>query len=360
MWLRQLLEVLDSSPDITSWQKTANLLTIKFAKTGVTECWALDDADYNRVNRVYRVPDNPLKPEKPKIFRQFETNPYYQDEYAILKEHFIIQQRSIQQSGFVNLRIAIHNLAHALYQQGWKDLAYTEEILFKDYKALLESDTSIHRSSRIRFEIFKTKSVGFRLLYHFTPIDRGAARNWRSMSKLVTAIDRMAMGGVRDITREKIVKALNPISFISPNYYRAIFKEWFDTQGMNIIDFYPSSGSRSLAVGLCGGHYFHNQPIFQEPFSNLAEWCNLPRVNLDDGRRYDLAFVSRQKPLDREQAEDRIRKYKDRAALLAVMVKKSDRAYFVEHHKPKRVLRIAKGICGTANDDNYLLLIGQT
>lgn len=357
---RNLIEFLKTSPEIKKVEKLDNYLAVQFVKTGIIEYWRIADGPY-RKRFSFDVPYDALSPVKPKLVKQFETNPYYEDEYELLKDHFCIKQSSLKKSGFVNLRFMIHNLTYALHKQGWRDLYYTDDILDHDYDQLIKSGPTKHQSSKIRFEIYRNYEPGRRLLYHFTPIARGAAPAWHSMSRIYTALNYMVAGRKRAITRENLVTALNRITIVPPNYYRAILEECFgNLTNLRILDLYPTSGSRGLAVMLSGGNYFQVKKMFEGPLRQLAARYKLVEPQLDDGSHYDVVFLSRDRPLLCELVEERIGKYGCVANTLLVMASKDDREYLVHKYRPRRVLRISRGVANTADEDNYLLAIDQT
>ena len=358
MLARNLEEALKSSPEIRKVEKRLNYLAVEFKKTGITEYWKIADGPDRKV-RAFDIPPNPLNPNKPKLVKQFEANPFYQDEYAILKDHFCIQQSSLKEAGFVNTRFMAHNLTHALYTQGWRDLCYTTDILDRDFEQLVNAPDK-HKASKIRFEVHRDHYLGRRLLYHYTPIARGAMPAWDSMSRINSAINKIIAGGTRNLSRENIVSALNKISITPISYHRSYLSECFeDMSGLKVLDLYPTSGSRGLAVMLCGGSYFQVKKMFEGPLKEIASRYKLPEPMIDNGTHHDIVFLSRDRPVKRELVEERISKYGYMADQAVIMIEKQDRDHFVKRFKTSRVLRVSCGITETANEDNYLLIIDQ-
>lgn len=356
---QNILRVLESSDEIESVKLFSHFIIVKFKRTGVSEYWTFKDEMLSQYKSV-KIPENPLNFVKPQIFRQFAVNPYYKEEFDILRNHFIIPQSSITKAGFIQVRYMLHQVTASLYEQGWVDLAYTDDLLKDDYEKF-EADLGKHQSSLIRFRVFPyyKRVSGLKLLYHFTPIARGAYMGWKSMNRIHTAMDNMIKGGYRDITRESLVFALNRFRITPPNFWKSVLMSWCDVGNADIIDFYPLSGSKALATSYLNGNYHHNRPILNNHLNNMVDYLGLPKIQTDCKKYYDYAFLSRHKPLDKEIAEKRIAKHQHRAKYCLIMVRQEDKKYFTEKYKIHRVLRINRGVAHSVNLDDYLLIIGQ-
>lgn len=357
-----MIEILSSSPDIELIKARARHIKVKFKRTGIVEHWATNQRMYTTSKfRTIPLPQDPLAnlDKKPVLLRQFEINPYYEEEHEILKNHFIIPKEKAAESNFINLRAMFHRLIAILYKQDWVDLTYTDEILKNDFDILMKSDFRMHQTAPNRFLMHNTNIAnnnhGNRLLYHFTPLARGAAQSWRNRPKMFAAINRLLYGH-RELTRENLVGSLNTIKSASTNYHRIIFTRCL--QNIKVIDFYPICSSRMLAASLSNVNYYQPYKELDNCFSRLADFCNIRHIGLDNNDNdYDVALISQDRPLEAEKIESRIERYKDRAKTFMFMVSRSDKAHFEKNYKMIRSLRVINNVDSRSLSDKFLITV---
>lgn len=353
--LDELVNELSHRNDVLAIKRNYYFIQVTF-KTGITEYWALNEkALKKRQWHVFRLPDGPYFKNEINTYSQFETNPL-DPQHELLKDHFIIKRKDIKNAGWCDVRCKVHNLTSQLFNQGWLDIKYPNDVLAKDYVDLRESSYEKHKSSLIRYSAFDGHAIGRRLILYFMPTL--AKENWEiypiyhSLNKLV--------GGLYDITRERLVYDLSlkhhTVRF--PGFYRSIFNRWYSVAGRDILDLYPDWGFKALSVLVDGGnyHYVGNQMV---PLARLAKFVDGNVAPYKEGNHYDLAMVSDIHPISLNEIDKRINKYSSIADNLMVTVAREDWQTAIDLYKPWRVLRIKNVQGKTANEDNYVFIIGQ-
>jgi hypothetical protein len=353
--LKKLVQDLNSRDIVSQVTQTFDFLKVKF-QTGITEYWALNDkALKKRSQRVFRLPEENYFVKPIKTFRQFETN-ILDDNYELLKDHFIIKRKDIKSAGWCDVRCKLHELISDLILEGWVDIKYPDYILKHDLEHLRNEDLSQHQTSLIRYSAFSGQSFGRRLILHYIPTL--AEENWQPWA-LYRALNHL-FGGLYDVTREYLVYQLalayHTIRF--PGFFRAFLNQWYNLAGRRVLDLYPDLGFKALSVMVDGGHYSHVGPNA----NHLAKMADFIGGNISPhrlGDKYDVAFVSDVHPISLEELDKKINNYKGVADNLIAVVSNIDWKEAMDRYKPWRCLRIQNRVGSTAAEDNYLLIIGQ-
>jgi hypothetical protein len=354
--LRKLVQDLNSRDVVSKVTQTFDFLKVKF-QTGITEYWALNDkALKKRQQRVFRLPEQDYFTKPIQTFKQFETNTL-DDNYQLLKDHFLIKRKDIKAAGWCDVRCKIHELVSHLVLEGWIDVKYPDYVLKQDLEHLKNEDLSHHQSSLIRYSAFGGQAFGRRLVLHHIPTL--AKENWKPYD-IYRALNQL-FGGMYDVTREFLVYrlTLNYHKIRFPGFFRAFFGQWYSLGGRKVLDLYPDMGFKALGIMVDGGHYTH---VNYDNSSHLAKMADFINGNISPhklGNKYDIALISDVHPISLEELDERINKYKLTANNLVVVVSNVNWREAMDRYKPWRCLRIQNKIGSTAAEDNYILIIGQ-
>lgn len=139
---------------------------------------------------------------------------------------------------------------------------------------------------------------------------------------------------------------------VSPNFYRSIFRQWLDVNGLRVLDAQPDA-SKAAAVMLSGGEYICRQP---DQFRGLAEFLK-GKLNIAQPGTYDVMFLNGIRNLATADMKPLIERSLSLAKTLVVCVRSSAQTELAQHFKPKRILRLSNRQGTTAWKDNHIMLI---
>lgn len=353
--IKKLVKTLKSNPEITKFHVKYPYLTATFKATGLSEKWEIYPSD--RTYNAFKLPINRcLFADNPQIndYRQFENNPLYPEDSKILEHHFIIKKDDLDNAGWCDTRIFIHQLANRLAQEGYVKLRYTDAILKKDWENLLNEDYGHYQSSITRFNAFRSiPPSGRRLIMHFIPSD--VSHLWNSYH-IYLALNKVM---TNDITRESIIYNMSKSQETTrhPAFYRALLKQWLPIKGKKVLDLSPDWGFKSLAIWAEDGDYYCDHPYIDN-LKKLADFLGKV-VKSPSEDQYYLTILSDIYPVDLEQADQLIFKYRKLSENMMITINKNDRQYFIDKYNPSCVMRVKDQMAATSNSDNYIILIRQ-
>lgn len=354
-WLRRKLEVqklIQALKDHDQIELLANnyyYLKVKFTATNLTEYWAINDDGMKRRRRDrFKLPKGPFFTEDLELKSQFETNPLYPDQLTILKPHFIIERKMLNEAGWCTLRLKVHEIAAILAEEGLTPLQYTKPILGSDLDKVLSDNLDRYQLSPIRFGVRTNQKIyGRRIINHFEPLNEVAIKTWANTAALVRAITHIVQSK-KPLTMEGIVRRASGGGFVNPNFYRSWFRGRLSLAGSRVLDLNPN-GSRALAVMLEGGSYDAMD------YSKLSDFLLITDINKD---KYDIAFLNGVSPVS--DIHQIISAYRDVAKTLVVCTKKELMSDMISLYSPKYTLRISIRTPYSAAVDDYIFIIDQT
>lgn len=354
-WIRRKLEVkrlartLEGHDEIELIKSYYYYIHVKFNFTGLDEFWAIND-DGMEKRHVYRfrLPRGPFFTDDLITKSQFETNPLYPDEMAILKNHFIIERKQLDEAGWCTLRLKLHKLTSNLFEEGFVPLHYTKSILENDLADVLSDNLDRYKLSPIRFCMrTKQKIYGRRIISHFELPNKKTLETWGSMRHLLSAVTHVSQSK-KPLTRENVVRHASGYGFRNPNFYRSWFTTRLNLKGKTVLDLKPT-GSRALAVMLSGGVYS------SEKYSEMARFVGADQPGERD--RYDVAFLNGVYPC--EDPHELIGTHSSVADVLVVCTSKEHMSDMICTYSPKYTLRISVRPPYSAVADDYIFIIDQ-
>lgn len=348
--------MLEEHPHVLRVTNKLDYLKVQF-DTGISEYWALTPKGLEK-SRSFELPlnENLFTDHEIPTFKQFETNRLlYPNDYEVLKDHFIIKKKDLEQAGWCEVRFKVHDLAVSLVEEGYIPIQYTNKILQEDLENLRTESLERYQSSVIRFSAFSSiPPSGRRLIMHFMPC---YARERWEFYPIYNTINKLLH---KDITRENIVYYMSRSRQISrhPAFYRALFNQWFNIENKRVLDMNPNWGFKALAVLIEGGEYHCDSPYLD----NLIEMGDYVGgvVAAPDGGHYDLVIISDAIPVEIGEVDVLLEKYHGVGEYLMMSVRVDsiqDWKDLIDKYSPDRVLRINNSIINSARDDNMIMII---
>jgi len=351
---RLALRKLKKTPLINEVNYNYYRIFVKFT-TGLKEFWIL--RDHFKGNPKYFAleipPTNLLSPYGLPVYSEFETHPLDIEEQESLRPFFIIQRNDIDRAGFVDIRLAVHDLIARFSSEGWIDLKYPKSILKEDLRRLRQSDsnrffvTPDTMSAYLKYGHPHLSTEGRALVEHFLKWGKYSTGGrtledaWASPSCLHGAIQTL-LNTKKDITRSNVVRYLgigggnrhSGPKFINPGFFFSAIKNFFMAT-RTIYDHRPGFGSKMLAASLLDCHsYVPNGGDFHK----MAAYVGCKIGEPQD--RYDLTILSDIDPLDTEAALPLLDKYLRRSKGVLILVHKDSRGDIVAKYQPRKQIRV--------------------
>lgn len=354
--LRDLENYLDEHPHVVRVERTYYFLRVTF-DTGITEYWALNEDAYNKRTVNLFTPDfeNLITETLPPIHKQFQINAQlYPEKYELLKNHFIVKNKDLQKMGWVDVRFFIHDFAVQLFEKGWINPQYDKPILWDEIEKVKSTPLEHFQTNVIRFSTLRRhRPEGRRLIFQFMPNDLGLHWTFNNIWKALNALYKKNM----DFIREDIAYEIARFLYTSrhPNFYRALFKQWFPVEGLNVYDLNPDWGFVGLAVLIDGGSYIHPHisPEHSNGMSEMAEF--LGSSASDEAEEVDLLITNDpMSPLNADELGQILDNYPNCETVMAI-VWQDDWRDCLDRFEPYHSFRMRS--IGSPKDDNYILMI---
>lgn len=323
--LSKIYEYLDAQPLVRGWNHSrrgaASLIKVRFTD-GIRENWQIQPGYNHHTGRpkVYHntfvFPEGLALTEDVPIYRQYTTLPEIDEEFD---PFFIAQKSDIRNSGFVNIRIMVHELIQLLTDEEWIDFKYPSYILYEDLEKVISTNHLHHISSPNRLQYFTGWMRGRKIIQHFFPVahlgiegDLTIAEAWKDPRNHFKAINHLVAKG-HDITRYNVFRVFQSNSggfrAIGPRlpwatFWRG-FLEYHFPQAETIADFDPGLGGKLMACVLQKLNYYYLDSEFNDNYKRLAAFLN-GSVSVYEEQEADVGLLSGEMPLEAEEAISRL------------------------------------------------------
>lgn len=323
------------------------------------------------------MPSGPYHIKPIETHQQFESDPLKPNQ---LKHHFVVTQQQIQEAGWCDVRIKVHELADQIATQGLVDLNYTDEMLIEDYEKLKNASIEPHKASLIRFEVYpiRPSHMGRRLRYTLFPWKEYLKGHLDRKVKVCRTLNRL-LERKQDLTLENVIRELEIVNIpnmLSPGFWRAIFQTHLSVKEKLVTDPYSEDfGAKFLATHFEGG--FYNGGSFIGNHVEDFEKINLTHLLLDKMRsslvrpgshvvdRGSVLILSNHTPISLDLLHLRYNEYyftplkplpanfeKDTIAI----IRAEDLEEFKKIYVPKKVLRVSTIPTSNANSDDVIVI----
>lgn len=220
----------------------------------------------------------------------------------------MISKNDLKAAGFCETRLKIHELVHALIEEGWQEFKYPLRSLKRDWEAFKSESLDFYWEGMHRIAPYRARhSAGRLLLLHFNEI--GDIRHeyrltlkeaWKA-TPLYLAIN-MAVDNNHSITRSRLIHTMALIkgSNISgprlpiAGAWRVLFQK---LKLPAVYDLDPNYGEKAMAAAVCNIGY--------RPLKD----CNRDLLNFIGSRdgQADTTIINNLKVLSDEELDSRIK-----------------------------------------------------
>jgi hypothetical protein len=349
--VRRDLDRLQQYEIVDSYKLSYYGITVKF-KTGLKEHWIIEGRK-QRTKKYFSsyLPSkyDPWFKEPVPIYQQFSTKPLNDEYNKLIEPLFLIQQSDVIKAGFIDIRIALHELIYRILNEGWIEPQYPYEALNADFEHV-KSATFGHAMfdpTHISAYPFDRKGVpGTVLMSHFIE-DWGSAtdRNrlslrecWTKPHKLLHAMNRI-LHLKHDIVKPNLLHKIygGPV-FGSPTFFRALLSEVLQLHKPIVLDVNPGWGPALLATAAEGGSYrFMGDGPLNGAYKGLADFLEAD-IAPDGGNAVDVALASSYEFTSLEQIEPLL-EYHNRADHVVAFISRDDVEEVADKYPPRQVLK---------------------